>query len=67
MLDWVANTEGQEREKRMMRATLDHLLVHPPDKEWLVNVLGLIDPQNEVFAKCYVPPKDQAISAKIGP
>ena len=29
---------------------------HTPDKDWLVNVLATLDPENEIFNKDYVPP-----------
>ena len=40
-----------------LRATADLILEHPPDVEWMIKCLAQMDPNHEVFAKNYVPPK----------
>jgi len=38
---------------------MKHLQSHPPDKDWLINVIGLVNPEHEIFAKGYIPPKEE--------
>lgn len=47
-----------------MRITMDHIQDHPPNSEWILNVLGIFQPDCEVFAKDYVAPKDQVGKAE---
>lgn len=56
-----------------MIATVEHIESHPADVAWLVNIIGLVDPSNEIFEKGYKPPKkekpkteEQSIQAVTG-
>lgn len=40
-----------------MQKTYEHILGHHPNHEWLINVIFMMDPANEIFAKNYEPPK----------
>jgi hypothetical protein len=33
------------------------MINHHPNHDWLVNVIFMLDPDNEIFAKDYMPPK----------
>lgn len=43
--------------RQPMLKTVEHISNHPADIAWLVNVIGLVDPDNEMFGKGYQPPK----------
>lgn len=52
--------------KEAMKLTLRHLEKNPPDKLWLVNVIGMVEPQHEIFERAYVePPKEKKSVAKM--
>ncbi len=40
-----------------MLRTADLLILKPPDANWLINVIGILDPAHEIFERDYVPPK----------
>lgn len=42
-----------------MCATLVHLKSHPPDTAWLLNIIGLMAPEHQIFMKDYVAPKTE--------
>lgn len=39
-----------------MGRTTEHLANHQADKDWLINVIGLVDESNPIFHKDYLPP-----------
>jgi hypothetical protein len=44
-----------------MLATVSHIEHNPADVTWLVNIIGLVDPGNEIFEKGYLPPKKEKL------
>lgn len=45
--------------KEPILRTVEHMKHHCPDPHWLLNVIGLIEPEHEIFAKGYQPPKKE--------
>ena len=52
----LPNVEASLRPKTTY--TLRHLDTHPPDSEWLINVLSPVAPDIEIFAKGYTKPTE---------
>lgn len=50
--------------QKPMKTTVEHIESHPADVSWLVNIIGLVDPQNEIFEKGYLPPKKEKPKAQ---
>lgn len=42
-----------------MLKTADLVLLRPPDCNWLINVLGILEPDHAIFSRDYLPPKPQ--------
>jgi hypothetical protein len=40
-----------------MQNTINHMIEHHPNTEWMVNVIFLMDPEALIFAKDYVAKK----------
>jgi hypothetical protein len=38
-----------------------HMLRNSPDKEWMIGLLGLMDPSNAIFKKGYKPPINKPV------
>ena len=41
-----------------------HMLRNKPDKEWMLALLGLMDPSNDIFKKGYKPPSKKLVLQK---
>ena len=40
-----------------MLRTADLIILRPPDANWLINVMGILDPAHEIFERDYMPPE----------
>ena len=40
-----------------MLRTADLVVARPPDANWIINVIGILEPNHEIFARDYVPPR----------
>ena len=45
--------------RKAINKTAELVLKRPPNKEWMMNIIGLLDSSNEIFASNYVPPAKQ--------
>ena len=55
---------GDLNEANRFKRLSMHMLKNKPDKEWMLGILGILDPDNAIFKKGYKPPGKNPVLQK---